>query len=146
RGHGASEVSRSDDYSLVAQAEDLVRVTEAVMASGRDGAPPVQIAFSMGVPVLLEVYRRRPELVPSMVLIAGAPDAPWSGEGVFRLPGFGKAFRRSLRAARPLLPVLAPVWRAVLDARIVYPAGRITGQLRSRAEKADVHEFILALR
>ncbi len=146
RGHGFSEVARRGDYTLETQADDLVRVTEAVMRDGGSGRPPVQVAFSMGVAVLLEAYRRRPELVPAMVLIAGAPDAPWNQEGLFRLPGFGALFRRSLRAARPLLPALRPVWRAALDPRLVYPAGRLTGQLRSRAERSDVAEFMGALK
>ncbi|HEY8210528.1 MAG TPA: alpha/beta hydrolase [Myxococcaceae bacterium] len=146
RGHGSSGVARSGDYSIQTQAGDLIRVTEAVMRGGRSSEPPVQVAFSMGVPVLLEAYRVRPELVPGMVLIAGAPDAPWNGEGPFKLPGFGAAFRRSLRAARPLLPALRPLWRAALDARLVYPAGRLTGQLRSRADRGDIQEFMTALK
>ncbi|HVE85242.1 MAG TPA: alpha/beta hydrolase [Myxococcales bacterium] len=146
RGHGSSDVAATGDYSLRAQADDLVRVTEAVVNGGGSGEPPVQVAFSMGVPVLLEMYRRRPELAPAMVLIAGAPDAPWDREGLFRVRGFGAAFRRSLRAARPLLPALAPLWRAALDVRIIYPAGRLTGQLRSRAGREDVEEFMTALR
>lgn len=146
RGHGFSEVASGGDYSLETQADDLIRVTEAVMQGGRSGAPPVQVAFSMGVAVLMEAYRRRPELVPAMVLIGGAPDAPWNQEGLFRLPGFGALFRRSLRAARPLLPALRPVWKAALDPRVVYPAGRFTGQLRSRAERSDVAEFMVALK
>ena len=146
RGHGFSGVSPAGDYSLQAQAGDLIRVTEAVMQEASTDAPPVQVAFSMGVAVLLEAYRLRPELVPSMVLIAGAPDAPWNQEGLFKLPGFGALFRRTLRAARPLIPALRPVWRAALDERIVYPAGRFTGQLRSRADRADFAQFMAALK
>lgn len=149
RGHGSSGVARSGDYSLKTQADDLVRVTEAVMRGGRPGLgsePPVQVAFSMGVPVLLEAYRTRPELVPCMVLIAGAPDAPWNREGVFKLPGVGAAVRGALRGARPLLPALRPLWRAVLNPRLIYPAGRLTGQLRSRAGREDIAEFMTALR
>jgi pimeloyl-ACP methyl ester carboxylesterase len=149
RGHGSSGVASGGDYALTTQADDLIRVTEAVMRGGRPGVgaePPVQVAFSMGVPVLLEAYRLRPDLVPCMVLIAGAPDAPWSREGVFKLPGVAAAFRRALRGARPLLPALRPLWRAALDARLVYPAGRLTGQLRSRAERQDIAEFMEALR
>ena len=146
RGHGASGVARSGDYTLQTQADDLIRVTEAVMRGGKSGQPPVHVAFSMGVPVLMEAYRRRPELVPAMVLIAGAPDAPWNDVGLFRLPGFLPLVRRSLRAARPLLPLLRPVWGAAVDVRVVYPVGRLTGQLRSRADRADIAEFMLALK
>jgi len=149
RGHGSSGVAKGGDYALRTQADDLIRITEAVMRGGRAGtatAPPVQVAFSMGVPVLLEAYRVRPDLVPCMVLIAGAPDAPWNREGVFKLPAVGAAVRGALRGARTLLPGLRPLWRAALNPRLVYPAGRLTGQLRSRAERQDIAEFMAALR
>lgn len=149
RGHGASGVARSGDYSLKTQAGDLIRVTESVMRGGRPGLgsqPPVQVAFSMGVPVLLEVYRVRPDLVPCMVLIAGAPDAPWNREGVFKLPAVGAAVRGALRGARPLLPALRPLWRAALNPRLIYPAGRLIGQIRARAERRDIAEFMAALK
>lgn len=149
RGHGSSGVAKSGDYALRTQADDLVRVTEAVMRGGRPGAgaaPPIQVAFSMGVPVLLEAYRARPDLVPCMVLIAGAPDAPWNREGVFKLPGVGAAVRRALKGAKPLVPALRPLWRAVLNPRLIYPAGRLTGQIRARAERQDIAEFMAALR
>src|SRR3954471_5350934 len=77
RGHGSTPVARSGDYSLRTQADDLARVTRRVMEY--DGKPPIHVAFSMGVAVLLEMYRHHPELVRAMALIAGAPDAPGTG-------------------------------------------------------------------
>lgn len=57
RGHGQTPVAASGDYSLQTHADDLARVTRKVM--DRDGRPPVHVAFSMGVAVLLELYRNQ---------------------------------------------------------------------------------------
>ncbi len=76
RGHGHSDEARDGDYSVKAQVDDLERVTQAMMAQG-DGSPPHHIAFSMGVRVVLELYRRRPEWVKGMTLIAGPPGVPF---------------------------------------------------------------------
>ena len=53
RGHGESESARSQDYAIRTHATDLERVTEAVSAYGMSNRPPVHVAFSMGVTVLL---------------------------------------------------------------------------------------------
>jgi pimeloyl-ACP methyl ester carboxylesterase len=145
RGHGHSDEARNGDYSVQAQAEDLERVTEVMMRRG-DGTPPHHIAFSMGVRIVLELYRRRPELVPSMTLIAGAPGAyaSWRQGRIARL-GRG-ALRKAIRAARPLVPLSSPVVRAFLGSSFAYPAGRLTGTLRARAPRADLDEFFFALR
>ncbi|MCE9670194.1 alpha/beta hydrolase [Myxococcus stipitatus] len=146
RGHGGSETSRSGHYGIPVHVDDLERVTEEVMARG-DGRPPHHIAFSMGVRVLLELYRRRPDLVPAMTLIAGTPGAPGSGAGA---PLSGRALlstvRNVFRAVTPALPVAAPVARAVMASRFAYPMARAVGALRARAPRPDIDEFLYALR
>jgi pimeloyl-ACP methyl ester carboxylesterase len=145
RGHGHSDEARDGDYSIEAHMGDLERITEALMERG-DGRPPHHIAFSMGVRVVLELYRRRPELVAAMTLIAGSPGPL----GVWR-EGRGaklmlRAVRRAMLASSPLVPVVAPVVHAFLASRLAYPMGRLTGTLRARAPRADLDEFFAALR
>jgi pimeloyl-ACP methyl ester carboxylesterase len=145
RGHGHSDEARDGDYSVAAQVDDLERVIEVMMTAG-NGRPPHHIAFSMGVRILMELYRRRPELVPAMTLIAGAPGAAGSWkEGRLARLGFG-ATKQAVGALAPLVPLAAPVVRALLASPLAYPAGRLTGALRARAPRADLDEFFASLR
>jgi pimeloyl-ACP methyl ester carboxylesterase len=141
RGHGGSAVSVSGDYAFKTQADDLARVTKAVGAE----PAPVQVAFSMGVAVLLEMYRTHPELASAMVLIAGAPDAPGHGTLPFRIPGVVSAMRTSMAAIGPLVPKIAGVAHAVMRSPLVYPVGRASGVLRKRAPKRDIDLFMRGL-
>lgn len=140
RGHGQTPPSRSGDYRLETHADDLARVTrKAMQLSGR---APVHVAFSMGVAVLLEHYRRAPELVRGMALIAGAPDAPGTGVGLLALPGVYPAVRAAVAAASPLVPLLSPLVQAFLRSSLPYPVGRATGVLRPHAPRQDVNDFM----
>ncbi|MBN1205813.1 MAG: alpha/beta hydrolase [Myxococcaceae bacterium] len=145
RGHGHSDEAHDGDYSVSAQVDDLERITEAMMAAG-NGRPPHHIAFSMGVRILVELCRRRPELVPAMTLIAGAPGAAgaWREGRLARL-GLG-AVKQAIDAFTPLLPLASPIVRAFLASPLAYPAGRLTGTLRARAPRADLDEFFSSLR
>lgn len=140
RGHGSTPLSASGDYSLRTHAEDLARVTRRVMK--RDGRPPVHIAFSMGVAVLLELYRSHPELVQAMGLIAGAPDAPGTGTWLFRLPGSLAAARALVALSTPMVPLFAPVVKAFLRSSLPYPAARLAGVLQPHAPRQDIDEFL----
>ncbi len=139
RGHGSTPVSKSGDYSLRTQADDLARVTRRVMGSG---PAPVQVAFSMGVAVLLELYRREPQLVRAMALLAGAPDAPGTGTWLFKLPGSLAAARALTALGTPVVPLLAPVVKAFLRSRLPYPAARLAGVLMPDAPREDIDEFL----
>ncbi|HYH99894.1 alpha/beta hydrolase [Hyalangium sp.] len=145
RGHGHSDEARDGDYSVRAQVDDLERVTEAMMRRG-NGRAPHHIAFSMGVRVLLELYDRRPELVPAMTLIAGAAGAAgtWRQGRLARL-GLA-AMKQAVDAAAPVIPLISPMVRAFLASSLAYSAGRLTGTLRSRAPRADIDEFFFSLR
>jgi len=145
RGHGHSDEALDGDYSIAAHVNDLERVTDAMMQRG-DGHPPHHIAFSMGVRVVLELYRRRPDLVAAMTLIAGPPGPPgvWRrGRGTRLKLG---AMKRAMQASTPLVPMVSPVVHAFLASRLAYPMGRLTGALRARAPRADLDEFFAALR
>jgi len=141
RGHGESGLSRSHDYTIATQAEDLARVTLAVRAAGSSASPPVHIAFSMGVTVLLELYRRRPELVRAMVLVAGGADHPYAASRAFRIPGVRTLVRGGLRAAAPVVPRLAPLVRALSKSKAIYPTGRALGALAPEASRDDIEHF-----
>jgi len=145
RGHGSSENSVNGDYRVPVHVDDLESVTEAVMARG-NGKPPLHVAFSMGVRVLLELYRKRPDLVPAMTLIAGTPGAPGSGSNKLGSKMALAATRRLFWATTPALPLAAPVAHAVMASRFAYPLARMVGALRARAPRADIDEFMLALR
>jgi pimeloyl-ACP methyl ester carboxylesterase len=145
RGHGRSELSTIGDYALRAHVDDLERITEQVMARG-DGRPPHQVGFSMGVRVVLELYRRRPALVPAMTLIAGSPSTPDPTAWLLPLPGGQGTLARGLRTLTPLVPRAAPLVHQLLASRLAYPFGRASGLLRARAPRADIVEFLLALR
>lgn len=140
RGHGSTPVAASGDYSLRTQADDLARVTRKVMELD-PGRPPIHVAFSMGVAVLLELYRHEPELVRAMALIAGSPDAP--GTGVwFRIPGSLAATRAMAALATPVVPFVAPVVQWVLRSKYPYPVARMMGLLQASASKEDIGQFL----
>ncbi|WP_224240825.1 alpha/beta fold hydrolase [Hyalangium gracile] len=144
RGHGHSEESRNGDYSVATHVDDLERVIEDMMRRG-DGRPPHHIAFSMGVRVVLELYRRRPELFPALTLIAGAPGVMWAWRQE-RWARIGlSTVRQAVGASTPLVPWASPLVRAFLTSRLAYPAGRLTGTLRARAPRADLDEFFAAV-
>ncbi len=143
RGHGESERSRSGDYSIARHADDLARVVDTVRE--RDAPPPVHVGFSMGVAVVLELYRRRPELVRGLALLAGAPDAPGTGTWLFALPGSQRALRGLLGALRPAVPLLAPLTHAFLRSRAPYPLARALGVLQPHAPKADIDQLTQGL-
>lgn len=143
RGHGGSARSTSGDYALTTHADDLARVVEAVHTKG--SPPPVHVAFSMGVAVVLELYRRRPELVRGLALVAGAPDAPGTGTWLFAVPGSLTAVRGVLRALKPVVPLLSPLTSAFLRSKAPYPLARAFGVLQPHAPKEDIEQLVHGL-
>jgi pimeloyl-ACP methyl ester carboxylesterase len=143
RGHGESDRSRSDAYTVAQHADDLRLVTEAVLA--RSGASareaPVHVAFSMGVTVLLELYRARPDLVRAMVLVAGGADHPYASSSLFRVPLARAAVRGALRAASPVVPAMAPIARRVAASRVLFPLARSLGAIGRDAPREEVEHF-----
>lgn len=139
RGHGYSDVAATGDYALRAYVEDLERITQEVR---NGGPPPHHVAFSLGVRVVLELYRRRPELVRAMTLIAGSPATPDPGSLVWGRPGGRLALARVLRSLEPLLPLGAPAVHALLSSHLMYPLGRLLGVVRARAPREDIEELL----
>ncbi len=145
RGHGSSDTAKGGDYSFATQVDDLERVTREAISHGDGRTPPLHVAFSMGVSVLLELYRRSPQLVPAMVLVAGAAEAPGTGALPFRIPGTLAALRRGMRLLTPAVPTLAPAVFAFIASPLLYPLGRLTGVLRQRAPRSDIEHFMREL-
>lgn len=145
RGHGQSETARSGDYAIPTHADDLLRVTEAVRARSTFAGAPVHIAFSMGVTVLLELYRRRPDLVRAMVLIAGGADHPYASSAAFRIPGARAALRLALRTAAPIVPRMAPVVRRVTASSALFPLGQAAGVFGPEAPRDELEHFLRAV-
>ncbi|HZH79581.1 MAG TPA: alpha/beta hydrolase, partial [Archangium sp.] len=107
--------------------------------------PPHHVAFSMGVRVVLELYRRRPELVPAMTLIAGGPATPDPSTWLLPVPGGRGTVARSFQLLTPFVPLVAPVVHDLISSRLAYPFGRLTGLLRARAPRADIVELFKGL-
>jgi pimeloyl-ACP methyl ester carboxylesterase len=145
RGHGSSGEAAAGDYRLEAHVEDLARVTREVMVRG-DGRPPHHVGFSMGVRVVLELYRRSPELVPSMTLLAGSARPPGAGLLPFSLPGVLPAVRRLMDAATPLVPLVSPLVHAFLASPLAWPTARASRVVRPRASRQDIVAMLVGLR
>ena len=145
RGHGDSAVAAGGDYAMATHADDLARVTEAVIRDGDGVTQPVQVGFSMGVIVVLELYRARPDLAQSLVLIGGPPDAPWSTVGPFRVPGVMPLLRGALTGMKPFVRTAAPAVHAMFNAPFAYPMGRALGILRKRAPRDEIAAFTESL-
>jgi pimeloyl-ACP methyl ester carboxylesterase len=147
RGHAASEGSRSNDYSMPTLADDLRRVTEAVAldAGGPSVAAAIHVGFSMGVTVVLELYRRRPDLVRAMVLVAGGADHPYSASPLFHVPGVHAAVRLGLRAAAPVVPLFRPLTRRLGRSTSLFPLGQALGALAHDAPRAELEHFFRAV-
>jgi pimeloyl-ACP methyl ester carboxylesterase len=141
RGHGESQSARSKDYTIRTHVADLARVTEAVRAYGRSELPPVHVAFSMGVTVLLELYRARPELVGGMVLVAGGADHPHASSAFFRVPGMRKVVQGAMRLAAPIVPHASPLARRVAAAKALFPMARAVGAIGKDAPREEVEHF-----
>jgi pimeloyl-ACP methyl ester carboxylesterase len=143
RGHGATPPSVTEDYRFESHVDDLARVTRQVMDG--TGRPPVHVAFSMGVAVVLALYRRHPELVRGLVLIAGAPDGPGTNVGLFKLPGAYAALKAVVGAASPLVPVLQPAVKVFMRSKLPYRVGLALGVLRPSAPREDVEAFMAGM-
>lgn len=140
RGHGRSGRSTAKDYAIATHADDLARVTRAVWREGEP--PPVHVAFSMGVAVVLEFTRRQPEAVRGLALIAGAPQGPGVGTWVFAAPGSLAATRAAFRLLGPAVPLVAPVVQAVMRSPLPYPFARALGVLQPHAPRADIDQMM----
>jgi pimeloyl-ACP methyl ester carboxylesterase len=145
RGHGESESARSGDYEIKTHAKDLERVAEAVRAHGTSALPAVHVAFSMGVTVLLELVRARPELVGAMVLVAGGADHPHSSSALLRVPGARSAVRGALRVASPIVSRASPITRRIAAARALYPMAQAVGAIGKGAPREEVEHFFRAV-
>jgi pimeloyl-ACP methyl ester carboxylesterase len=145
RGHGESESSRSGDYAIATHADDLRRVAEAAQGVGGRGEPPVHVAFSMGVTVVLELYRVRPDLVGAMVLVAGGADHPYASSRVLGAAVVRRAVRSALRAAAPLVPGRSTLTTKLMASPLLYTLARSIGAIGAAAPRPAVERFFRAV-
>jgi pimeloyl-ACP methyl ester carboxylesterase len=142
RGHGESASAANSDYTLATHADDLLRVTLAVVAKEPSGTPPpVHIAFSMGVTVLLELYRQRPDLVRAMVLIAGGADSPYASAAAIQTATARAAVRAVLRAVTPVMPLAQPIYKRVLAMNALVKIAKASGVIGRTAPDAEIAHF-----
>jgi pimeloyl-ACP methyl ester carboxylesterase len=136
RGHGESASAASGDYTIATHADDLIRISEHA-AHG----PAVHVAFSMGVTVALEAYRRRPELVRALVLIGGGADAPYASAKAMRAPFVQALTRSAVRTVGKLARPLSPLVRSVTASRALFPLAQAVGALGERAPRDALERF-----
>src|SRR6202041_49073 len=99
------------------------------IARGTNASTPVHVAFSMGVTVLLEYYRRRPDRVGGMVLIGGGADQPGASSALFRIPLARQTLHVALRAAARVARRTPGVLRRVAESKAIFPVARAVGAL-----------------
>jgi len=99
----------------------------------------------MGVTVLLELYRARPDLVRAMVLIAGGADHPYASSALFRVPLARGAIRGGLRAVAPIVPALAPLARRLTSSKALFPLAQTLGAIGQAAPREEVERFFRAV-
>ncbi len=146
RGHRPSDSAQSGDYSIATHATDLAAVTEAFLdATHAEPRAAVHVAFSMGVTVLLELYRQRPELVSAMVLIAGGASHPYASSSFFHVPGARSLVGTALAAARPVVPRMQPLARRIMSSPWLFSAAQRVRALGREAPRDDLEHFFRAV-
>ncbi|HJZ85028.1 MAG TPA: alpha/beta hydrolase [Polyangia bacterium] len=97
-------------FDMVTQARDL----EAILAAERIERT-LLAGWSMGVQVILEHYRRRPECAVGMLMVCGLACSPGEGRVPLALA------RQALRLLKQAAPVLGPIARASVQSRRIRP-------------------------
>jgi pimeloyl-ACP methyl ester carboxylesterase len=105
----------------------------------------VHVAFSMGVTVLLELYRARPDLVGAMVLIAGGADHPYASNRILGTAVARSAVRSVLRAAGPFIPERSTFTPDLAASPLIYTLARSTGAIGAAAPRPEVERFFRAV-
>ena len=123
RGHGRSELPRHPGNVTVGSfAADLKAVLDAL-----EIPKAVLAGHSMGVQVILELYRRCPEQVMGLVPILGTYGNPFRTFYGFEWPDriMPRILRRSLKHA----DLIARVFKPLLGTRISVPLARLSGAI-----------------
>lgn len=149
RGHGRSGLPRPpgrgarnltiDDLSMPRIARDLVAVLDD---AGVERA--LIVAHSMGVQTALEVYRRVPDRVVGLVLIAGTAENPartfyGTSLGDRAFPLVGAVMRYLPEVVRPVQATIGPASVGHFGARLARAAG-------PRATAEALHPYLLHLK
>jgi len=139
-GHGASSPARSERSALLAaQPELLVRLMDA---AGIERA--VQVGWSTGCQVVLELYRLHPERCAALVLLLGAPGRVLS---TAKLPLPGPAIGWLVRRTpRPLFAAVTRAMALAADAPGGQLAPRALGLIGKGTSRADAARITSHLR
>jgi pimeloyl-ACP methyl ester carboxylesterase len=135
-GHGTSGPARSDySATIEAQPDLLARVMDA---AGVESA--VQMGFSVGCQISLEMARQHPERCSALVLLLGSAGRVLS---TTKLPVPGPVLLRLLRDTPDrLFEPLARGFAQLATADISYHAGRAFGMLGARAPRRDIRDMM----
>jgi pimeloyl-ACP methyl ester carboxylesterase len=144
RGHGQSAPATTGDYTIRTHADDLARVTQAVVEQ-TGGGPPIHVGFSMGVTVTLELYRMRRDLVSALILLGGPADAPHATTFPFRIPGVLRLVESTLAVLLPFALVGAPLFHAFATSRFAYPVVRMIRLVEPTAPREDIEGMAAVL-
>lgn len=138
RAHGTSGAARRvASYRIEDHAADLERVVR-VFASH---APPVMVAFSMGVQVAIEWTRRAHSPAAGFVFMLGLPRNPMHRTVLLRKPA-AHLTRGIARTAKPILPLLQGASKLVLRTPLTYLLARSLGVVRQSCPPADFADFV----
>jgi pimeloyl-ACP methyl ester carboxylesterase len=134
RGHG-----HSDPPSDLARTriEDLADDVLALL-DDRELERPVLFGFSLGVQILLELWRRHPERVRALVLVNGPYENPLSTLYGLHIPA--ERWERLLPILYGRVPRLTrTLWHAAFHAPWVHQAATLLGG--TRADASDMRHF-----
>ena len=127
---------RVHDVSIETQAKDLIAVMDS---EGVQSA--VHMGWSMGVQVVLELYKQAPERVLGMVLIGGASGQPLEtvldGNPVSQ---YIRPLVDRLHAWEPVIGEYAP--RAATYAAALVPIAKFTGLVSRSADNSILRELV----
>ncbi len=135
-GHGTSSAAGSPRSATIEGQPDLL--TRVMDAAGVESA--VQVGFSVGCQVALEMARQYPQRCDAMVLLLGAACHVLS---TTRLPLPAPLLSRLLRGIpdRSFTP-LARRFAQLANQEISYQAGRALGMLGAKAPRSDIREMM----
>lgn len=119
RGMYQSELARNGDYSMATHTRDAVTVMDHY---GIEDA--VVMGWSMGVQVVLEVYRAVPARIRALVLTNGA-----FGRPLDVLPGLKPLAKATMGALAQVAPTLRPLARPFLKTTLPLKALKAVGFL-----------------
>lgn len=136
RGHGRS--AKPSDLSRLSM-QDVVTDLEGVIERLELG-PVVLLGHSMGVQVILEFYRHRPDLVCGLVPICGAPGRP--ADSFYGTDKLRPVFDHFIKLVKRAPQVARVLWTRLLPTRLSMVIARYTELNRHLVKNADFWPYL----